>query len=137
MESEAVLEPLETVQEKLNDLKTKFGFREPDRGDLDNPEIEWRVGKPDYTRANYQYLKGKTQNHKAGLSICICEREKKKNLYPGSLEILVENLVKTWETQASHFKDFSQWTTIDHDNYTIKVNDDEELEGTVAYEVGN
>ena len=41
---------------------------------------------------------------------------------PGSLEETVENLVKTWETQASHFKDFNQWTTIDRDNYKVSVN---------------
>ena len=67
MESDACVEPIELVQQKLADLKTMFGFREPDRGDLDNPEIEWREKKPDYTRANYQYLKGKTQNHSAGI----------------------------------------------------------------------
>ena len=58
-------------------------------------------------------------------------------MFIGSLEELVENLVKTWETQASHFKDFSQWTTIDHDNYVVKANDQEEMDGTVAYEIGN
>ena len=66
VESETVLEPLESIKDKLEDLKIKFGFREPDRGDLESPEIEWRVGKPDYTRANYMYMKGKTQNHAAG-----------------------------------------------------------------------
>ena len=35
----------------------RFGFSEPDRGDLENEEIEWRHGKPDYTMANYQYLR--------------------------------------------------------------------------------
>ena len=66
VESDACVEPLEIVQQKLDDLKTNFELREPDRGDLDNPEIEWREKKPDYTRANYEYLKGKTQNHSAG-----------------------------------------------------------------------
>ena len=89
IESETVLEPLESIQEKLDDLKTKFGFREPDRGDLDNPEIEWRVGKPDYTRANYQYLKGKTQNHAAGTNI-------NKNILEDDsyLQDLLRNLLK-------------------------------------------
>eukprot|EP00092_Neocalanus_flemingeri_P008277 GFUD01008923.1.p1 GENE.GFUD01008923.1~~GFUD01008923.1.p1 ORF type:complete len:271 (-),score=67.76 GFUD01008923.1:85-897(-) len=120
VESGIMLEPLETVRDKLENLKVKFGFCEPSRGDLDRPEIEWRGGKPDYTRANYQYLKGKTQNHAAG-----------------SLEELVENLVKTWEMEASHFKEISQWTTIDHGNYKVKVNDEEEMNGTVVYEMGN
>eukprot|EP00795_Rhopilema_esculentum_P012823 gene12823-3563_t len=51
------------MRDKLEELKTKYGFREPDRGDLDNDEIEWRSGKPDYTLANYAFLTGKTQNH--------------------------------------------------------------------------
>ena len=53
------------------------------------------------------------------------------------MEELVENLVKTWEMQASHFKDFNQWTTIDHENYTVSVNGGEVTEGKVAYEIGN
>ena len=35
----------------------RFGFSEPDRGDLENEDIEWRHGKPDYTMANYQFLR--------------------------------------------------------------------------------
>lgn len=54
------------VRAKLEELKTKYDFCEPDRGDLDNPNTVWRSGKPDYTKANYQYLCGKTQNHKPG-----------------------------------------------------------------------
>jgi len=113
-------ESLDVIRDKLEDLKTRYGFREPDRGDLDDPKIVWRMGKPDYTAANYQFLKGKTQNHPAG-----------------SLEETVENLVKTWETQASHFKDFNQWTTIDRDDYKVSVNGSEEVDGSVAYEIGN
>ena len=53
------------------------------------------------------------------------------------MEELVENLVKTWETQASHFKNFSQWDTVDHDKYTVKTNNEEEMDGKIAYEIGN
>ena len=59
-------ESVESVREKLEDLKVRYAFREPERGDMDNPDIEWRIEKPDYTKANYQYLKGKTQNHPEG-----------------------------------------------------------------------
>jgi len=113
-------EEMERIRTKVEDLKTRFGFIEPDRGNLDDPEIEWRHGKPDYTKANYQYFKGKTQNHKAG-----------------SLEELVENLVKTWESQASHYKDFSQWTTVDTEEYKVQVNGGEWMEGSEAFEIGN
>ena len=51
---------------KLKALKAKYGFSEPDRGNLDDPEIRWREGKPDYTQANCFFLEGKTQNHKQG-----------------------------------------------------------------------
>merc|ERR1712130_748286 len=54
---------LNETRTRLDDLKTRFGFSEPDRGDLENEDIEWRHGKPDYTMANYQFLRGKTQNH--------------------------------------------------------------------------
>jgi hypothetical protein len=52
----------------LDALKTKFGFREPDRGlDQDATGVTWRYGSmPDYTVANTSFLQGKTQNHKAG-----------------------------------------------------------------------
>ena len=59
-------ESLESVKEKLEDLKTRYGFREPVRDGLDKEDIEWRDEKPDYTKANYQYMKGKTQNHAEG-----------------------------------------------------------------------
>ena len=54
--------------EKLLKLMGKFGFREPDRGNLDDPEIKWREGKPNYDRANAAFLEGKTQNHEQGKS---------------------------------------------------------------------
>ena len=59
-------EDVEIVREKVEDLKTRYGFREPDRGNFEDENIEWRHEKPDYTKANYQYLKGKTQNHAEG-----------------------------------------------------------------------
>lgn len=53
---------------ELEELKSKFGFREPDRGlEKDVDGVKWRYGHmPNYTLANLSYLKGKTQNHKAG-----------------------------------------------------------------------
>ena len=47
-------------------VEFRYGFSEPDRGNLDDPEIVWREGKPEYTLANYTYLKGKSQNHGKG-----------------------------------------------------------------------
>ena len=53
----------------LDQLKDKHDLREPNRGDLEDTSIEWRTGKPDYAKANLAFLKGKTQNHKAGMLI--------------------------------------------------------------------
>ena len=50
---------------------------------------------------------------------------------------MVENLVKKWEMQASHFADFNQWTEVDHENYKVSVNGGEFVDGSVAYEIGN
>ena len=52
---------------------------------MDEPGIQWREGKPDYTKVNKAYLEGRTRTHKEG-----------------SLEKIVEDLVKTWEMEASH-----------------------------------
>ena len=108
-------DPVEAVRAKLEDLKARYAFREPERGDLENPDIKWRMEKPDYTKANYQYLKGKTQNHAEG-----------------SLEDVVENLVKKWEMQASHFADFNQWTEVDHENYKLSVNGGRQVCGWIC-----
>ena len=40
----------------------------------------------------------------------------------GSLEQLVENLVKNWEVEASFKPRLSDWRTIDHDNYSFAMN---------------
>lgn len=57
----------------------------PKRDYMDDPKIQWKHKKPDYTLVNNKYLKEKTTNHKAE-----------------SLEKIVENLVKTWEMESSH-----------------------------------
>ena len=68
------------------------GWKEPDRSHMDDENIKWRFGgPPDYTLANLEYMKGKTRHHEEG-----------------SLEIIVENLVKTWEMERSHKVDEKQ-----------------------------
>lgn len=58
----------------------------PERKYLDGePEHVWRNGKPDYTVVNQAYLSGKT-----------------KNWVAGSLEAVVESVVKTLEMEISH-----------------------------------
>ena len=55
----------------------------------------------------------------------------------GSLEEVVENLVKTWEFEASHKSDINQWKTINLDEYCIQTNGGPVIEGRKAAEIGN
>lgn len=83
-----------------------------------------RTGIPNYARAHAFFQKHKTTNHKAG-----------------SLEDIVQNLVKNWEKgkrvnlqptlfvlfkfvilEASHKTDPRQWDTVDLDNYQFSCN---------------
>ena len=80
-------ERLAEAKKELDELLSKTGWKEPVRSHMDDPNIKWRFGSaPDYTLANLAYLKGKTRNHPEG-----------------SLELIVENLVKTWEMERSLF----------------------------------
>lgn len=113
----------EAAKVELEQIKTQYDMKEPDRGAslLDDAcDIKWRTQKPDYTLANLSYLKGKTMNHAAG-----------------SIEELVENLVKTWEMEASHKTDYDQWTTINQEEYCVAANGGEIIEGKDAKEMGN
>lgn len=51
---------------------------------MDGP-VKWRSSKPDFTEINRYFMNEKTRNHKEN-----------------SIEMTVENLVKTWEMEASH-----------------------------------
>ena len=55
----------------------------------------------------------------------------------GSLEETVENLVKTWEMEATHKTDLNQWVTVDPNNYTVKINGVDTMDGSEAKEIGN
>ncbi len=47
---------------------------------------------------------------------------KSKDHDDGSLEMIVQNLVKNWEVEASFKMDLKDWRTIDHANYTFAIN---------------
>jgi len=119
MQRGATIKEIRRAQSLMDQLKSGWGFSEPDRGDLDNPNIRWRAGKPDYTVTNLAYMLGKTKNHVAG-----------------SLEVTVENLIKTWEMEATHVP-FDQWTTINHNKYRVKANHMDWMEGEKAAGIGN
>ena len=49
----------------------------------------------------------------------------------------MENLVKSWESEASHKVEMSQWKTIDHKEYKIQTNGGTLIEGEAAMKMGN
>ncbi|KAK3579944.1 hypothetical protein CHS0354_020840 [Potamilus streckersoni] len=77
----------------------------PVRAYMDDENIQWLHGKPDYSKVNLKYLKEKTKRHKAG-----------------SLEKLVENLVKTWEMESSHKAREEDWKSVENEVFTISTN---------------
>ena len=46
------------ILKKLTAIKQKYNLIEPDRGNLDDENIVWVHEKPNYTKANLQFLKG-------------------------------------------------------------------------------
>merc|ERR1711994_1048493 len=85
-----------------------------------HPE-NWRFGqKPDYTLANYFYVTGKTKAHPEG-----------------SLELVVENLVKTWEMERSHKLDPTTHMSVDQDHFSISANGGKRYNNIEANAAGN
>jgi len=106
---------------KLESILREYGMVEPNRGDFSAyPEHVWREGIPDYTKANLAYVQGRTKNHAED-----------------SLERIVENLVKTWEMEATHVSDPKEWKTVDHDVYNVSANGGVSYNLTEAARVGN
>ena len=66
----------------------------PHRQFMDDPEIKWREGKPNFTKVDKAYLEGRSRIHKEG-----------------SLEKIVEDLVKTWEMELSHKTRLEVWSS--------------------------
>ena len=61
---------------------------------------------------------------------------KQKDHGDGSLEMIVQNLVKNWEIEASFKMDLKDWRTIDHDNYSFAINGGEPQTGEHMLKVG-
>ena len=116
-------EKVAEVEKKLEELIKKHPeLRIPDRAHMAEVEdSNWRFGgKPNYALANYYYMTGKTMNHAAG-----------------SLEEVVENLVKTWEMERSHKKDYKTHMTIDQQHFRISANGGKVFDNVTANQVGN
>jgi len=114
-------EEIEKARVELSDVKARTGMKEPTRSFMDDPGTKWRFGAPpDYSLANLYYLKGKTMNHPEG-----------------SLEQVVENLVKTWEFERSHKLDHTQHKSVSQEKFLIGANGGKMFDNVGANQVGN
>jgi len=114
-------EELDVVKEELEVLKEKYGFKEPVRSFMDDPETKWRFrGQPDYSLTNLYYLKQRTKEHPED-----------------SLENVVENLVKTWEMERSHKLDHKEHKSVDQEKFLISANGGKKYDNVEANQVGN
>jgi hypothetical protein len=114
-------EEIEAAKKELEELKSQTGLVEPVRSFIDDEQYAWRFGgPPDYTLANLAFLKGRTKNHPEG-----------------SLELLVENLVKTWEFERSHKLDCNKHKSVVPEKFTICANGNKAYTNVDANEVGN
>lgn len=88
---------------------------------MDDPDTKWRFGgPPDYTLANLAFFKGRSKMHPEG-----------------SLELIVENLVKTWEMERSHKPDHTQHQPVDQERFVISANGGKKFNSEEANAVGN
>lgn len=114
-------EELDAVKEELEAIKYQFGWKEPDRSFMDDPDTKWRFGgAPDYSLTNLRYLKERSKIHPEG-----------------SLEQVVENLVKTWEMERSHKLDPTQHQSVDQEKFRLSANGGRVFNNAEANEVGN
>lgn len=116
------LEQIAQVKKEFEELKmARPDLRVPVRSFLDDEEYDWRFGvKPNYDLANLAYLKGKSMNHAEG-----------------SLEQIVEDLVKSWETERSHKLDTAKHKTVDSENFSISHDGGKVFGHLEANEIGN
>ncbi|XP_071955431.1 uncharacterized protein [Antedon mediterranea] len=92
----------------------------PVRDHMEDPNIRWRKGKPNYDLVNEKYIEEKTRQHA-----------------PGSLEKIVENLVKTWEMESTHKMDKEDWKSVNHEKYEFIVNGGKPLNVEDNIRMGN
>ena len=110
-----------SIDEQIAKFVKEYSYTIPDRGlqEANDPNFAWRERKPDYRKADLLFFQGKSKNH-----------------LPGSLEFIVENLVKKWEMEMTHFKDEKDWTTVNLEECKVQVNGGEEVTQKDAAVVG-
>ncbi|KAH9092554.1 hypothetical protein Ae201684P_008228 [Aphanomyces euteiches] len=90
------------AKEEIVVLQSHMGQIVPHRGNLEDTNIQWRIGRPEYALLDLAFLQGKTHNHA-----------------PPSLEWTVQNLIKKWEMEVSHKANINQWTTMNPETFKV------------------
>ncbi|CRK98759.1 CLUMA_CG012009, isoform C [Clunio marinus] len=88
-------------------------LKEPDRGEIDDLNIEWNFARPDYSLVNLAYLMGKTARNGTESAV-----------------LFIENLIKRCEMEIKH-KNRSQWKFISQDDFSIQLNGKDVTEKTL------
>mmetsp|Transcript_96790 Transcript_96790/g.242799 ORF Transcript_96790/g.242799 Transcript_96790/m.242799 type:complete len:269 (-) Transcript_96790:89-895(-) len=83
------------------------------------PGTQWRFGKPNYARVNKAYFQGREKIHPEG-----------------SLESVVNKLVKNWEVESHHIADPKQWKTMDISKFKAALNGGAPVDAKIMAEVG-
>eukprot|EP00933_Yihiella_yeosuensis_P018528 TRINITY_DN15170_c0_g1_i1.p1 TRINITY_DN15170_c0_g1~~TRINITY_DN15170_c0_g1_i1.p1 ORF type:complete len:264 (+),score=71.02 TRINITY_DN15170_c0_g1_i1:73-864(+) len=89
----------------LSDQSRGLSFGELIRDYEPLPDTKWRFGKPNYERVNKAYFEKRTMKHAEG-----------------SLEAVVQKLVKNWEVESHHIADVHQWQTMDITKFKAALN---------------
>ncbi|AFY49521.1 SnoaL-like polyketide cyclase [Nostoc sp. PCC 7524] len=77
----------------------------------ESTDVEWRYGTaPDYARSNENLAKESTRNH-----------------LEGTLEAIVQNLVRTFEMEVSFKSNPEQWLSVVNEQFRISTNGGEEF----------
>jgi hypothetical protein len=115
-------EQQDEVRKELAQIVAETGMRLPVRSFKDDQsDYKWLYGgPPDYALANLLYMQGKTMNHPEG-----------------SMEQIVEDIVKTWEFERSHKTDLSQHKSMDQKNFYISHDGQKKFSSAEAHECGN
>ncbi|MGY6530664.1 MAG: ester cyclase [Cyanobacterium sp.] len=82
-------------------------------------DTQWRDGKPDYSETNKYQMKERITNHAEG-----------------SLNAIAHNLVKTFEMEATHKVNPSQWMSVVKDKFTMSTNGGKEYTAEDIIEEG-
>lgn len=81
--------------------------------------VSWRFGRPNYARVNKSYFAGRTKIHAEG-----------------SLESVVQTVVKNWEVDSHHVLKPSDWKTMNTDKFLISVNGGPKANAQALADVG-